>query len=281
MRYRQYLLGAALVTLFALTSAPAYGQAFSTGGSGSSSGTSVGGGFSGGSSSGGGSSSSGSTATTPGGGFTGGGSSSSGGFTGSTAPSGQKTGGGSTTAVPSQSNFILQTYANPLTQGLLDITGKPTSTKAFGQAAYPLYSGSGTTTGSTFGGGFGGAGGGFGGGSSSSTTAFGYNTGGITYPANYITVAGDTLPPVVHASPVLQSTVVDVLSRSTVIHPTVPFKVQVNGSTVTIEGTVASPKEKRIAEGIVRMTPGVRAVISNLQVSETFPNPKSGQPIGQ
>src|SRR5438552_4133205 len=158
MRYHRHLLCCgALAALFALSTAPVQAQ---VGGASGASG--------GGSTSSGSGSSSGS-GTSVSGGFTGGGNSSSGGFTGSsgtgssnsggftgntTSPSG-KTGSGSGTSVPSQSNSFLSTYANPLTQGLLDITGKPTSNKAFGQPSYPLYSGSGTTTG--------GAGGGFGG----------------------------------------------------------------------------------------------------------------------
>jgi osmotically-inducible protein OsmY len=51
---------------------------------------------------------------------------------------------------------------------------------------------------------------------------------------------------------------------------------------VTLEGTVGSAKEKRIVEGMVRMTPGVRAVFNRLQISETLPAPKTGAPpIGQ
>jgi len=273
MRYHRHLLcSSALLALLGWTAMPAYAQVGgASGGSGgsrtsssgsSSSGTSVGGGFTGGGSS-------------TGGGFTGGTGSSgssmtSGGFTGTTTSTTGK-GGGSSTAVPSQSNPLFSTYANPLNQGLLDITGKPTSNKAFGQASYPLYSGSGTT----------GGGGAFGGGTgSSSTTAFGYNTGGIVYPSNYITVAGDSLPPVVHAAPKLQAAVADVLSRSTVVRPN-GIKLQVDGSTVIIEGTVASAKDKRIIEGMIRMTPGVRSLVSNLEVSETLPNPKTGQSLGQ
>ena len=274
MPYRRILLWAGVaIAWLGLGAWAAHAQTGSVGGTGgartvssggsSSSSTSMGGGFTGG----------GSTSS---GGFTGGSggsSSTSGGFTGGTTTSTGK-GGTSSTAVPTSSNPWLSTYGNPLTMGLLDSAGKPTFTKAFGQATYPTYSSS--TTGTT--GGFGGATGGFGGGTSS--TSYSFNTGGIAYPPNYITVAGDSLPVVVHSNPKLQGAVSNLLQRSTLIRPIDPYKVSVNGSTVTIEGTVASAKEKRVVEGMIRMTPGVREVINNLQVAETLPNPKAGLPIG-
>ena len=235
-RCRHLLWGGALAAIFALNAAAAYGQGGASGGSGggsrgSSSSSSVGSGSSGSGGFSGGSSGS----NTGSGGFSGGGNTSSGGFTGNTGGQGKSAGGGSATSIPSQSNAFLQTYANPLTQGLLDITGKPTSNKPFGQASYPLYSGSGQT------------GGGVGGGSSS-TNAFGYNTGGLVLPSNYITVAGDSLPPVVHAAPKLQSALTEVLSRSTIVMNNDAVRIQVDGSTVTLTGPVGRSEERRVGK---------------------------------
>src|SRR5438874_1217175 len=140
------------LTLSALWDGRASAQATSRGGTGgtgrssgsSSSASSVGGGFTGGGNS-------------TGGGFTGGGTSgstSSGGFTGSTSAQGGARGGtgggitgGTSTTVPSQANPFLSTYVNPLTVGMVDVTGKQTVNKAFGQPMYNVISTATTGTG--------------------------------------------------------------------------------------------------------------------------------------
>jgi hypothetical protein len=257
------------------------GSRSSSGSSGASSGStasSVGGGFTGG-------------GTTAGGGFTGGGSTSNTGLTGGSGMTGGAGGrggsGGSATQVPVSANPFLATYVNPYSAGLVSTSGATTSTKAFGQPVYALFS-TATSSGNTgtFSGGTGGASGGTGGVVASTAIngglGFGYNTYGQGRTYAYAAVPGETVPMVFHSNPQLQSSVSDVLLRSTSFKALAPLNVSVNESTVTLAGTVASAKEKRIVEGMVRMTPGVRAVVNNLQVSETLPAPKTNAPpIGQ
>jgi hypothetical protein len=239
---------------------------------------------------GGGSSSSGSTATAIGGGFTGGGGSTgstatttASGFTGS-AGSGSntsstgRTGGasGTSTTVPTAVNILQPTYISPYGAGLVNTSGQATSTKAFGQPLYSVFSTATTsatnvsTTSFT-----GGSGGGLSSANTGGGVGFGYNSYGLGRTYNYVAVPGDTLPIVNHTNPQLQSTIADVLRRSVTFNALTPLKVKVNANTVIIDGTVATAKEKRLVEGMIRMTPGVRTVVNNLQVAETLPIPKT------
>ena len=77
----------------------------------------------------------------------------------------------------------------------------------------------------------------------------GYNTYGQGRTYQYAAVPGDTVPMVIHANPQLQTSVSDVLLRSTSFRALEPLKVTVNESTVTLEGTVGSAQKlfRRIA----------------------------------
>jgi hypothetical protein len=236
----------------------------------SSSGTSVGGGFTGGGTSPGGGFTGGGTSSS--GGFTGGGTSSGTGFTGSAGGGGGRFGGGSSTQVPTAANPFLSTYNNPLVIGMVDVTGKQTVNKAFGQPMYATYSTSSSTGGTTFGSGFGTLGG-AGGTTLGTNVIYGYNSFGMGRTVNYSAERGETVPVVVHPNPQLKATVTDLIQRSTAINPVEPITVNVSGNTVFLEGIVSSAREKRIVEGMIRMTPGVRDVVNNL-VIETFPLPK-------
>jgi osmotically-inducible protein OsmY len=44
--------------------------------------------------------------------------------------------------------------------------------------------------------------------------------------------------------------------------------VEVDGQTVILKGKVPSEDERRLAEGLIRLTPGVRAVRNELIVEE-------------
>jgi hypothetical protein len=250
-----------------------------TGGTGSSgsTGSSVGGGFTGGGGSSGGGFTGGSgSASSLGGGFTGGGSTGSGGFTGGggTGSGGFTgggmigsgviggTGGGGSVVVPSQANPFISTYANPLSIGLVSTSGKATVNKAFGQPLYNTYSTNTTSTTST----------------TNTNVGFGFNTIGMSRTYNYTTGLSEDVPVVFHPNPQLQAAIGDVLSRSSVFKPGGQLTAKVEGNTVFLEGTLSSNKEKRLAEALVRLTPGVHDVVNNVQVSEVLPPPKNGPP---
>ena len=248
---------------------------------------------------GGGTSTSGSSSSAPGGGFTGGGTSAGGGFTGggsSSSTSGGFTGGGTgssgtsfiggtggtgiagggtggtTIQVPTSANPFIGTYVNPISAGMLNTSGAATSTKAFGQPVFNVYStATSGTTGTT----------GISGGVGGTSTNFGFNTFGMARTPTYAAVPGETMPLIVHANPELRATVVDVLGRATVLQSVAPLKVRVDNATVFVDGTVATAKQKRLIEGMIRLTPGVRDVVNNVEISETLPQPRpKASPVG-
>ena len=90
----------------------------------------------------------------------------------------------------------------------------------------------------------------------------------ITYPA----VVKFPVTPV--AAPQLQADVAGVIARSTgAIANPAGIQVAVDGHTVTLRGTVANEDEARLVVGMVRLTPGVRVVKSELQLSTPTPVP--------
>jgi hypothetical protein len=54
------------------------------------------------------------------------------------------------------------------------------------------------------------------------------------------------------------------------------IKVKLDGQTLVLEGSVANDRERRLAEGLVRLTPGVRQVRNTLVVQSTQATPKPG-----
>jgi hypothetical protein len=303
MARRRTIRCAAVLSLsllaLALWSGRSCGQG-TTGGFGGGAGGGVGGGAGG---------STGTGATAIGGGFTGGGGGPGGGYTGGTASgtgatmatggftggstSGSSlgfTGGGGLTSgagtnVPSSVSPFISTYANPLVAGMVNTSGQTTLNKAFGQPMFSTYSTaiSGNTTssfggiggtGGNFGGSFGGSFGGAGG--LSGNTNFGFNTFGMTRTPNYAATLADDMPRVVHPNPQLQANIADILRRSTYAQSTTPLRIAVKDSVVFIEGAVPTARQKRLIEGMIRLTPGVRDVVNNLEITETLPPPTKG-----
>ena len=64
----------------------------------------------------------------------------------------------------------------------------------------------------------------------------------------------------------LQADLRATLDRSTAIKNAKGIQVQVEGQTAVLRGTVGDEDERRMAEGLVRLTPGVRQVRNELQV---------------
>ncbi len=101
-------------------------------------------------------------------------------------------------------------------------------------------------------------------GSSTSINNQGFNT--LNYPKapHYTTVLSAKLP-VVRLAPIqLQSELLASLERSDFLKDKRNIAIAVNGSTVFLKGQVADPDERRVVEGFVRMTPGVRDVVNEL-----------------
>jgi BON domain len=166
-------------------------------------------------------------------------------------------GAGSLTSVPSSNNPYVQNFGDPLSMG------KPTNyATSFGPLAKPVV---------TFGKGI------------YSTTAGAVSTSAstITNPANgfteygvfrnppYSTVLSSDLPMVSHSASALQADARSVIDRSSFLRNPRAIQVSASDGVVQLSGQVASEKERRIVEGMVRMTPGVRNVQNELKVVPT------------
>ena len=64
----------------------------------------------------------------------------------------------------------------------------------------------------------------------------------------------------------------------TLVQPTTPLRVRVDKATVFLEGTLATARQKRLVENTIRLTPGVRDVVNNIEISEGLPAPKTAPP---
>src|SRR5262249_55561157 len=132
------------------------------------------------------------------------------------------------------------------------ITGSSTSGNAgrkggFGQPLYAIATTTSTAVGTT---------------SNYSATATGFSTIGMRKNIPYVTVLGEDLPRPTYV--LNRQELQAILDRS-------PIKsnvsVQVAGTKVTLRGEVATAREKRLAEGVLRLTPGVRDVDNQLRIT--------------
>jgi hypothetical protein len=229
------------------------GSSFSGGSfsGGSFSGSSFSGGsFSGGSFSGG---------SFSGGGYSGGGYS-GGGFSG-----GGFSGGSSTNLYQgiSNTNMLQKYYGSPTAMGIAAQNSTNAQTPRFG---VPVY-GTQTQYGST-------------GTNNSLTGNQNASAGGTLHkPTPYIT--GNVPPPSVGAASGagasrLRAEVAGVLGRSSVLSSKQNIRVGVEGQTVVLQGTVSDEGERRLAESLIRFSPGVYAVRNELRVGEPAPEPPRG-----
>lgn len=179
-------------------------------------------------------------------------------------------------------------YVNTLGLGLPQGTGA-TATVAFGTPLYSsLYSGTGGgTTGisgaagsvgtgrlsgaSGVGGGLGGAGG-----VTAGFTPLNTNANTNRRPASYSTSIAFKYRPTQPGE--LQSNLRQVLSRSSDLAGNGSLEVVLDGQTVVVRGTVAEAEQRRLAENLLRLSPGVRTVRNEIQVQETAPPPKPLNP---
>jgi hypothetical protein len=181
------------------------------------------------------------------------GSSSSSQSSGITAPT------GSSSSSLSKSNFLSGYYVNPYSMGM----GSTTTGSSAGTFGTALYG----TTGSTTGRGTGATG------QRGSTSS--QNQSGILIPLpvqiNYAAQMRFPTPPL--AAPRLQTDLRGVINTSGLSNPNGVQVVIVDGTDVVLRGTVKDHEEARLAEGLVRLTPGVGFITNELR----FPVASAGK----
>lgn len=201
-----------------------------------------------------------------------------------TAPS---TAGGNTGNTVSASNFLSMYYANPYYQGVL--TNQQSGNNSPGGFGAPLFNNTGSTGGGAIG---------YAGTSSTSTSSTGGRTAGggggrgsssssnsaIIFPVQtqmtYQCLAQFPIEPVPTSQ--LQSDLVAMIQRSSTKYVSNPSAIQVSADVVnlttpsgrkeaknivTLRGTVKDFEEKSTIESMVRMTPGVDGVKSDLKIA--------------
>jgi hypothetical protein len=161
----------------------------------------------------------------------------------------------------SQYNPFVSYYANPLAIGYPGTTsGLGSAGAAFGQPIYVV-----TNTGLT---------GGVGSGLASIGTpaaGFGASSIGVRRAPAYTTSLGFAHQP--PSASRLAGEAAQVLERSTRLTPTRDIKVVAEGQIIVLQGWVADDHDRRLAEALVRLTPGVHEVRNELKIQEVAPPP--------
>jgi|SRR6516225_7393222 len=171
------------------------------------------------------------------------------------------TGTGTSTPVPTSSNPWTPYYLNLYQPGLgSSLTGTPGRTTTgtggqFGQALYALQTATTTTTPT---------------GTNTATTqtqTAGFTTIGLNKAPSYVTGLSDDFVVSRPTAGQLQKQLLATLSRSSALKGQGTIELSVKGSEVTLKGLVAREQLRKLAEGLVRMTPGVSDVHNDLQVT--------------
>ena len=84
-----------------------------------------------------------------------------------------------------------------------------------------------------------------------------------------MTVLSDDISFVSHNPSKLQETLLASLASAPFLQGKKGIFVAVDGSTVFLKGNVTDAKERRVIEGLVRITPGVRNVVNELVAANT------------
>lgn len=164
-------------------------------------------------------------------------------------------GGAAGVAIPATSNVFAAYYVNPMSLGVManGSTGKGT----FNQ---PLYATTTTTGGRTTGGTRTGT-------ASATTSIVGFTTYGMDRTIPYRTELGDGIPIVAPIASALQVELRDIIKRSSRLKSNGNIDISVANGVVYLRGQVATAGERRLAEAMIRLTPGVRQVSNELAVA--------------
>jgi hypothetical protein len=179
--------------------------------------------------------------------------------TSSTSSSGSQSVGGTT--------FLGPYFGNPLSLGLSTNGNNSSPTSSQYTFGVPLYTVTGTNggTGSSYLGLAGSSGSGsLGGTATASNSSFGATSMGTRRAPSYTTQLGFTYKPESPAH--LQTDLQQVIARSNRLAAGDKIQVLVDGQTIVLRGTVTDDHDRRLAEALVRLTPGVHDLRNELAV---------------
>jgi hypothetical protein len=171
--------------------------------------------------------------------------------------SGRGSYGASSTTGPTSTNPFLSNYAYPQQAGLTNASSGRNS-GSFGQQ---LYYATVSTTGNT----------GFSGTTATTVKVPSFYTSfGLRRDLPYTSEIGESMggpkAPLVAVNSRLLAELRSTISRSTALSPNSNVRVSLVGDTALLQGVVADSQEARLAEGLIRVTPGVRDVRNELTV---------------
>lgn len=163
-------------------------------------------------------------------------------------------GAGSATSIASNTNPFVQTYGDPLSMGkpanYATTVGPPKQdTVTFGKGIYSTTAGAVSSSASTV-----------------TNPASGFTLYNVYRNPSYATALSSELPLVVHSASALQGNLRSILDRSSYLRNPRAVQVRAGNGIVRLTGQVASDKERRLVEGMVRTTPGVANVLNDLKV---------------
>jgi hypothetical protein len=103
----------------------------------------------------------------------------------------------------------------------------------------------------------------------STSRGMGATSAGMRRAPAYMTVLGETVPPVQIDMLRVRADLQDVIARSRNLPSRGNIRVLAEGPIVVLRGNVASARERRLAESVIRLTHGVRAVRNELAIPES------------
>jgi osmotically-inducible protein OsmY len=191
------------------------------------------------------------------------GSGSSGSFLGATSGTSSGRSGSSSSQQIGSTTFLGPYYGNPLSLGIANSTANTNNTPTFGTPLYTI-TGTGGTGSSTYGGMAGASG--SGGSAIAATPYFSATSSGVRRAPVYMTTLGDTLRVPAVAPSRVQTDLQQYLASTERLTSRGNIHVEVDGPTLVLRGTVADDHERRLAESLARLTPGVHDLRNELTI---------------
>jgi hypothetical protein len=176
-------------------------------------------------------------------------------------------GGGATQGGVSTTNAFATTFINPMALGLPAGTSQP----RFGSPLYTITSST-NVSGNLGASGFNRGGTATISGSTTVPTYSGANSIGVRRAPAYSTTLGfDYQPP---SAARLQAQARETIAKASKLESKDSILVALEGETLVLRGSAATDQERRLAESLIRLTPGVHDVRNELEVHETAPPPR-------